>query len=315
MADRDADLRILVSLDGSDHATVALPYVRALATEASEVVLLRVVQDSEPLLGISAAASDRVERILSRNEEAAKRYLEGIAAILTNETRHLTVRTEVGIPHIAIARVAAEERVDLIVMATRGRGFLGRAVVGSVADRVSRTAPVPLLMIHPQEHEVPARAQEVGNMRRIIVPLDGSDLARQALPVAERLSRLLDIPIHLVRAIDLQGEWVLGDDEDPESLLEPMREDMAEGLHQETMRLNETGLRATFELTVGPVTRVIRDTAEPGDVVVMTSHGAGGLRRWLLGSVAEKLIRSGVAPVMLVPVAGRTEMAKPYAEA
>jgi nucleotide-binding universal stress UspA family protein len=314
MADRNADLRILVPLDGSDLATVSLPFVRALATEASEVVLLRVVQDSEPLLGITAAASDRVERILSRNEETAKHYLEGVAAILTNETRQLHIRTEVGIPHIVIARVATEEQVDLIVMATRGRGFLGRAVVGSVADRVTRTAPVPVLMIHPHEHEVPARAQEVGNMRRVIVPLDGSDLARQALPVAERIARVLDIPIHLLRAMDLRGEWVIGDEEE-EWLLEPMREDLAEILHSEAKRLQGEGIPATFELTVGAVTKVIRDAVEPGDFVVMTSHGAGGLRRWLLGSVAEKLIHSGVAPVMLVPVVGREEMAAPYAKA
>lgn len=315
MADQTADLRILVPLDGSDLATVSLPFVRALATEATEVVLMRVVPDSAPLLGIPDAMSDRVDHILSHNEDVATHYLEGVAAILTNETGQLRIRTEVGIPHIAILRAAEEEHVDLIVMATRGRGFLGRAMVGSVADRVARTAAVPVLMIHPHEHDVPARAQEVGNMRRIIVPLDGSDLAHQALPIAERISRVLGIPIHLLRAIDLHGEWVLGEDEDVESLLEPMREDIAEELHREVRRLVEAGIPSTFELTVGDVTRVIREAIEPGDFIVMTSHGAGGLRRWLLGSVAEKLIRSAVAPVMLVPVAGRAAMAEPYAKA
>lgn len=313
MADQTADLRILVPLDGSDLATVSLPFVRALASEGSEVVLLRVVQDDTPLIAVYADG-DRVQHMAARNREAAKRYLEDVAAILLNETGHLRIRVDEGLPNVAIQRAAEEEGADLIVMATRGRGFLGRAMVGSVADRVARTVSVPMLMIHPHEHDVPARVQKVGNMRRIIVPLDGSDLAQQALPVAERIARVLGISIHLVRAIDLQGEWVLGDD-DAETLLEPMREDLAEELHREVRRLVDAGTPATFELTVGDVSRVIHDAVKPGDFIVMTSHGAGGLRRWLLGSVAEKLIRSGVAPVMLVPVAGRAAMAAPYAKA
>src|SRR5688572_17728007 len=115
MADQTADLRILVPLDGSDLATVSLPFVRAIATETTEVVLLRVVPDEAPLLGIPDGMNERVEKILSRNEAAAKRYLEGVAAILTNETGRLSIRTEVGIPHISILRAAEEENVDLIV--------------------------------------------------------------------------------------------------------------------------------------------------------------------------------------------------------
>ena len=80
-----------------------------------------------------------------------------------------------------------------------------------------------------------------------------------------------------------------------------------EGGRTQLVRLTDDGpavdlLPATIELGVGAVTKVIRDAIEPGDLIVMTSHGAGGLRRWLLGSVADKLLRSGVAPVMLVPV-------------
>lgn len=314
MADQIADLRILVPLDGSDLATVSLPYVRALASKASEVVLLRVIEDETPLIAVYADG-DRVQRMFARRQEIATDYLKAAAAILFNETPHLRIRTDGGLPHVAILRAAREEHVDLIVIATRGRGFLGRATVGSVADRVARAAPVPVLMIHPHEHDVPARAHELANMRRIVVPLDGSDLAYQALPMAERIARLLNIPIHLLRAIDLHGEWVLGDDHDDESLLKPMREDIAETLLTEARRLTDSGIPATFELTVGDVTRTIRDAVEPGDIIVMTSHGAGGIRRWLLGSVAEKLIRSGVAPLMLVPVAERATMAEPYATA
>ena len=75
MADQTAYLRILVPLDGSDLATVSLPFVRAIATETTEVVLLRVVPDEAPLLGIPDGMNERVEKILSRNEAAENEVL------------------------------------------------------------------------------------------------------------------------------------------------------------------------------------------------------------------------------------------------
>ncbi len=149
-------------------------------------------------------------------------------------------------------------------------------------------------------------SHEVGNIRRLVVPLDGSSFAAEALPVAVRVGRLLEIPIHLVHAIDLEGDWLLGDEgDDLETLLAPMREELAAWLRDEVQALHDAGLEATSQLELGRAAHVISDGMEPGDVIVMTSHGASGLRRWLLGSVAEKLIRSGIAPVMLVPVAER----------
>lgn len=316
MADQNIDLRILLPLDGSDLATVSLPFTRALAMHTTALLLLRVVPDPTPLTSLGGARSDRLAEIMQRATDEAARYLGDVAAILRHETTHIRTIVEVGEPDAVIARVAAENAVDLIVMATHGRGAFGRVMIGSVADRVARSAVVPVMLIHPQERDIPARAREVGNLRRLVVPLDGSAFARQALPVAQRLARLLEIPIHLVHAIDLQGDWVIGADEpDLESLLAPMREELGSWLRGEVDALGEQGFAATSCLRVGRVADVVAGEIEPGDVIVMTSHGASGLRRWLLGSVADRLIRSGLAPVVLVPVAERATMIRLVEEA
>lgn len=310
MADQNIDLRMLVPLDGSDLATVSLPFVRTLATRSTAIILLRVVPDPIPLTPMVGGDGDRLDAMVWRATDEATRYLNDVAAILTNETEHIRTMVEVGEPNEVITRIAARNAVDLIVMGTHGRGAFGRVMVGSVADRVARSSVVPVMLVHPHERDVPARAHEVGNVRRLLVPLDGSAFARQALPVAERMARLLEIPIHLVHAIDLQGDWVLGDEaNDLEVLLAPMHEEQAAWLHGEVEALGKQGLAATSCLETGRVAEVIADEIQPGDVIVMTSHGASGIRRWLLGSVANRLIRLAIAPVVLVPVAERATMA------
>ena len=70
-------------------------------------------------------------------------------------------------------------------------------------------------------------------------------------------------------------------------------------------RLEREGLQTSFEVAHGSPFSAIADVVQQDDLIVMTSHGHGGVRRWLLGSVAEKLVREAGAPVILVPVAAR----------
>jgi nucleotide-binding universal stress UspA family protein len=92
--------------------------------------------------------------------------------------------------------------------------------------------------------------------------------------------------------------------------LEALHLAITETLDAEASRLRATGLDVTTEIVVGQAAPGILEHAIVDDVVVMTSHGTGGVRRWLLGSVAEKLIRSGAAPVILVPVRERRHLAE-----
>ena len=141
--------------------------------------------------------------------------------------------------------------------------------------------------------------------QRIIVPLDGSDLAEQALTEARHLSTATGAEIHLLRVIDYTRLESYG----PYGLameytsLEPIinEEEAAATLYLEEQQalLAADGFEVTIETRRGPVTREIVKCSQPGDIIVMTSHGRGGISRWLLGSVAEDVVRHSDVPVFL----------------
>lgn len=142
---------------------------------------------------------------------------------------------------------------------------------------------------------------------RIVVPLDGSDLSKQALPQAEELARLTGAPLHLLRVIDITGMERYG----PYALTTSTTA-YEEMLTEETTAaeaylagietdLTERGLQVTVELRRGAVSRELLDAAQAGDLYVMSSHGRSGPARWFLGSVAEDVIRRSSVPVLLVP--------------
>ena len=142
--------------------------------------------------------------------------------------------------------------------------------------------------------------------QRIVVPLDGSKLAEEALPDAERLARLMDAPMHLLRVVDLtQLPWygqfggameyvaseqaLAADDEAAASYLQTVAE-----------RMTASGLSVVTEVRRGPTSRVLIAATRPGDLIVMASHGRSGMTRWFLGSVAEEILRHASVPILLV---------------
>lgn len=140
---------------------------------------------------------------------------------------------------------------------------------------------------------------------RIIVPLDGSDLAEQALDEAKELSRKLDIPLHLVRVVDtyrtqsLPATGMALDYSMLAELAEEEIEDAETYIGEKVRDLQGEGLKATGDVLHGPIARQIVAAADKGDVIVMSSHGRTGIRRWFLGSIAEEVMRHAECPVLL----------------
>jgi nucleotide-binding universal stress UspA family protein len=279
-----APMRILVSLDGSPEARAALPYAAALATPGTEIVLLTVVP--------SGAGADAARAGL---ETAAKRL----------RVAGPTVRTEVAVgdPARRIVDTAVNLDAEMIVMASHGRGALGRLIYGSVADCVAREATIPTMVVR-------ARQVETGpiGITRLVVPLDGSPRAEAALPVATAISRRLGTPISLVRVVDPadlmppavgMGEAIpfeIYDEAEKE-----MEQDARNYLDTMAKRLREQGLPVATDVLTGPPVTSIEKATHLGDVLVLSSHERTGVMRWLLGSVAEKLTREDESPVILVP--------------
>ena len=277
-------IRILVPVDGSPEASAALPYAAALATPGTEIVLLTVVPSATDADAARAGLATAAQRLRVAGQ---------------------TVRTEVatGNPARRIVDIAAELRAEMIVMASHGRGAIGRLIYGSVADRVGRESPVPVMVVRTKQ-----LAPGPVGISRLVVPLDGSSRAESALPVATTISQRLGTPISLVRVVDPAdvmppavgvGETIpfeIYDEAEKEIEQEARR-------YLDTMarKLREEGLPVATSMLMGSPASTIEETTHLGDVLVLSSHERTGVMRWLLGSVAEKLTREDEAPVILVP--------------
>lgn len=142
--------------------------------------------------------------------------------------------------------------------------------------------------------------------RRIVVPLDGSELAEQALPQAEALAHLTGAPLNFVRVIDPAGQGTLRtvmfhtDALAFQLLLEEERSAARDYLERIEQDVRDRSLTVTVEYRQGPAADELLAILQPGDLLVMATHGRGGLARWFLGSVAEAVVRRTSAPVLLV---------------
>jgi nucleotide-binding universal stress UspA family protein len=288
--------RILVPLDGSATAEAALAYAELLPS--AKVRLLQVEPDSK---GPAPARESEREAWRAARAADARAYLERVSDTLRQQGRTVETAFEFGDPADWI--IASASDADLIVMTTAGRGSGGRALFGAVADRVARHAQTPTLLVRATN-----AAPGPPRIARVIVPLDGSALAKQALPAAIMLANDLGVPIHLVRVIDTDPvratveAGILAGAAYARAQDELRRQAEAE-LDRQVLALRNQDIAASAEIRAGLPALELLDAIAPTDLVVMTTHGRAGLSRWLLGSVAEKIVREAAAPVMLVRAA------------
>jgi nucleotide-binding universal stress UspA family protein len=279
---------LLVPLDGSARAAAVLPLAHLLGDAANaEITLLQVVPDGSP-----PAATRDPSAYLSEIANALRQV--GVERVRT------TVR--LGNPDEVIPRLAAERGSDLVVMGTRGRSGLPRAVLGSVADRVLRESPAPVLLLGP--HERP-----VGELRVVLVPLDDQPRENGALGVAVPLARAHHARLVLVRVSVPPPVWVyeptIGLNTGP--FIDPMwLEDARVGAEAQAERvaapLRADGLAAEARGVLGQVAPAIIQTADEvdADLIVMSTHARSGPTRATLGSVADAVVRRSRRPVLLV---------------
>jgi nucleotide-binding universal stress UspA family protein len=204
-----------------------------------------------------------------------------------------------------IVRTGRERGADLIAMSTHGRSGLGRWIYGSVADAVLREAEVPVLLIPAAcQHRWPTARQP-----RILVPLDGSNLATQALGPALDLAELLGAELLLLQAIPpipyVEGYYYVVTDQEPElAEAQAALDGMAE-------RLSTDRRKVSARAVLGyPITEIQRIAREEGiDLIAMATHGRGGLARVVMGSVATGTLQRAELPILLVRPTGLREAA------
>lgn len=292
---------ILVPLDGSPLAEQAIPAALAVAVPAGSKVKLVLVHQPLPpsQAGVSYAKVELAMRKADRD------YLRSVAARLREQLgRALSAAVLKGDVVETLARYIRELRTDLVVMTTHGRGGIRRAWLGSVADQLIRTSEVPILLVRVSDAE---NLVAPASPREILVPLDGSPLAEAVLDPVAALARLWDAEISLVQVVSP----VVRATEPPvavptghsDELTALARESAQDYIRQVAERLRESGVKASGSALVGAgVAETLLDLASPERVqmVAVATHGRGGLRRLVLGSVADKLVRAAEIPVLVV---------------
>jgi nucleotide-binding universal stress UspA family protein len=170
-----------------------------------------------------------------------------------------------------------------------------------VAHRVARTARQPVMIVQPDDGE-PRPIQ------RLVVPLDGSPLAERAMPVATAIARRRDLPAHLISVVDVADRLVPALDY-AAAIGAQRLDELVAGCHAAAAQLVEghgarllrDGVTASWSIANGPAATTILESLAPSDLLILSSHGMSSVRRWHLGSVAEKLIQNGRAHVLLLP--------------
>lgn len=296
---------ILVPLDGSTLAEQAIPTAVAIAERAGSKLKLLLVHEPPPSLD---PGSTYTELELAM-EKADRDYLRSVAGRLRERLGPALSSAVVKGPVTkTLARYTRELGTDLIVMTTHGRGGIRRAWLGSVADELIRTSEAPILIVRPSDGDA---TPTFVPPTEIMVPLDGSPLAEAVLEPVTALARLWDAEVSLVQVVrpiiltsDPPLPFPTGYSDQETRIRRELAQDYIRDIAE---HLRESGVRASGVAVVdGSVAHTLLDLARPErvSVVAVATHGLGGLRRLVLGSVADKLVRGADVPVLVVRPTG-----------
>jgi nucleotide-binding universal stress UspA family protein len=300
--------RLLVPLDGSKTAEKVLPYARHLAAALKlPVELLAAIDVAEVASHIAAEKARFLDTMIEDGVRNSERYLRGVAVSFAGANVKCVVERERA--EVAIIEHAAKDKDTLITMATHGRSGMNRFLLGSIAEKVLRATTNPLLLVRASDD---AKTEGAAAVKTIIVPLDGSDLAESVLPAAVDLAKRLDSEIVLFRAYNIPyGAYSTGDGfYDPvnlDALLASIKDEASEYLARKTEELKRTGLnRVSFVAKEGfSADEIIAFGRETKDsMIAMCTHGRSGVKRFVLGSVTETVVRHSGEPVLVLRGAG-----------
>lgn len=298
--------KLLIPLDGSATAEAVLPYARALAQRLGVAVeLLAVIDVTELARNVSAAEGLYLDRLVEDETRRSAKYLAKIAETFSPPESYLV---EKGGAADTIIESAATDPDTLIAMATHGRTGLNRFLLGSVAEKVLRGTSNPLLLVRAKEG---AKTEGAAALTSIVVPLDGSELAESVLAPVQELAKKLDLEIILLRAYAIPyGAYSAGegfyDAGKLESFLAWLRQETADYLANKCAELKRQGVEkvsylAKEGLSADEIIKYARET--PDNLVAMCTHGRSGVKRWVLGSVTETVVRHCGDPVLVLRAA------------
>jgi len=295
---------MLVPLDGSKFEEAALPIAESIARRSGACI--EIVRSHEPFE--PARQADCWTPHIDPDEDAAFQVQEQAYLDTTVHTLQakwpISVKSALvsGAVFSGVLKRARASAADLIVMATHGRGAVGRLVLGSVADKLLRHAAIPVLLVRSGDE---LQSWTVPDLSHILIPLDGSALAECVLPPAIGIGHLTNARFTLLRAVE-RGHHTY--DHSSANDRNQIRHDGSEQRILAAARYLER-IAARLRLESPRVEKVVLEgeaadailheaSARKVDLVAIATHGRSGLERLLLGSVADKVIRSTATPVL-----------------
>jgi nucleotide-binding universal stress UspA family protein len=306
---------ILVPLDGSTFGEHALPMAAALARRAGAVLHLVHVHQAEVPVAVEGFAVLNTDDLHVRQDELS--YLAD-ASRRVAEKAPVSLKTALlegaGDVVEGLKSYVQRESIDLVVMSTHARGAVGRFWLGSVADDLAHEMDRPLLLVRPHEGKPDLRREFC--LRSILVPLDGTMLAEQALEPAVELGKLFDAELDLVR-VNLppvmptylpEGMATISLPEPMQDLQQREEEEARNYLGGVAAKMTADGARVRTHVIrqASPAAGILTEAkAEHADLIAMETHGRRGFARLFIGSVADEVLRGGAAPVLLHRAAPR----------
>lgn len=301
---------IVVPLDGSRVAAYALPYATALAEAfGSRLTLVSVITPrlkdlgTGDVFGLTTGVRREADQRAMANATA---FLESVAAPLRARGVACEYALHHGNPAEEIIACAGKDASTLIVMSTHGYTGFKRLRLGGVAQHVVRHAAVPTFVVRAPEH---GAHRETATCKEVTVTLDGSPLAETALPVATRLAEAFGVPLVLLTI--LPSIVYPTSSYDTEFTPSTIEQEEADQRGAEAYLAATAARLATPTLPVETVWRrgiaarpeeAISEylSERPEGIVVMASHGRGGVLGWAIGSTADGMITRAPCPVLIV---------------
>jgi nucleotide-binding universal stress UspA family protein len=266
--------RILIPVDGTEIFSETISYLEELGQESSPEVILLHVQKG----GNGSSLGDASEHTLLQN------YCDA----LTREDWQVSAELRSGDPVEEIVRCAVDLPASLVLMSTHGRAGLENIREGSVTEQVVRQSPCPVFILHSSRPDA-NEAHHEHLFRRMLVPLDGSDVSAAILPCVEKFAKRYHTEVVLFH-----------DDPDCDDVHDSNKRREVLGHHG--VELANAGVSVKLDCSTHrrPIREILRRTDELDiDIVAMATHGNGGERRALEDSVTANVMRHANRPLLV----------------
>jgi nucleotide-binding universal stress UspA family protein len=283
--------KILVPLDGSENGEIVFPYSAELASKFASTVIMVTVSESATL------DIDHLYRTYLKH--ARRKVRQHLRAWMAHETVKLQSEVLFGEPAREILRVAENEDAGLILLASHGSSAESPWFLGHIAAKILRATKRPVMLV--REPAAKAALEQRKLLRRILVPLDGSEIGEAALCYAVALAKETGAEITLIEifesltAVGATGRsYNIPEDESVRKSLLSYLDHVAEPIKNDGLKVSTVALFGTA------ADKIVEYAEENGvDLIAISTHGRSGLGRWVFGNVTDKILHTGDVAVLV----------------